>query len=88
VKLVSEPTLKVIAREVAGTVRKDVTIDWANREDVRAQLRVLVRRIVRKYGYPPGQAGIRGPDRPQAGRGLQRRVGAARGGVGKAVEPV
>jgi type I restriction enzyme, R subunit len=34
-------------------VRKNVTIDWTLRENVRAQMRVLVRRILRKYGYPP-----------------------------------
>jgi len=34
-------------------VRKSVTIDWTLRENVRAQLRVLVKRILRKYGYPP-----------------------------------
>jgi type I restriction enzyme, R subunit len=37
----------------AATVRKNVTIDWTLRENVRAQLRVLVKRILRKYGYPP-----------------------------------
>jgi len=35
------------------TVRKNVTIDWTLRENVRAQLRVLVKRILRKHGYPP-----------------------------------
>jgi type I restriction enzyme R subunit len=35
------------------TVRKNVTIDRTTREDVRAQLRVLVKRVLRKYGYPP-----------------------------------
>jgi len=34
-------------------VRKNVTIDWTVRENVRAQLRVIVKRIPRKYGYPP-----------------------------------
>jgi len=34
-------------------VRENVTVDWTARENVRAQLRVLVRRILRKYGYPP-----------------------------------
>jgi type I restriction enzyme R subunit len=34
-------------------VKKNVTIDWTVRENVRAQLRVLVKRILRKYGYPP-----------------------------------
>ena len=35
------------------TVRNNVTIDWTLRENVRAQLRVLVKRILRKHGYPP-----------------------------------
>ena len=36
-----------------ATVRKNITIDWTLRENVRAQLRVVVKRILRKYGYPP-----------------------------------
>ncbi|MCX7930583.1 MAG: DUF3387 domain-containing protein, partial [Chlorobi bacterium] len=39
--------------ELVETVRKNVTIDWTLRENVRAQLRVLVKRILRKHGYPP-----------------------------------
>lgn len=46
-------TLRTITRELVQTVRKNVTIDWAVRENVRADLRVLVKRILRKYGYPP-----------------------------------
>jgi type I restriction enzyme R subunit len=53
VKVLGEPTLQKIARELADTVRKNVTIDWTVRENVRSQLRVLVKRILRKYGYPP-----------------------------------
>ena len=34
-------------------MRANVTIDWTVRENVRAKLRVLVKRILRKYGYPP-----------------------------------
>jgi type I site-specific restriction-modification system R (restriction) subunit len=48
-----EPTLKNIARELVSHVRKSVTIDWTLRESAQAQIRVLVRRILRKYGYPP-----------------------------------
>jgi type I site-specific restriction-modification system R (restriction) subunit len=48
-----EPTLKNIARELVSHVRKSVTIDWTLREAAQAQIRVLVRRILRKYGYPP-----------------------------------
>ena len=53
VKVLGERTLKTIARELVATVRKNVTIDWTLRENVRAQMRVLVRRILRRYGYPP-----------------------------------
>jgi len=53
VKVLGEPTLKKIARELVVTVRKNVTIDWTVRENVRAHLRVLVKRILRKHGYPP-----------------------------------
>jgi type I restriction enzyme, R subunit len=53
VKVLGDETLRTIAREVADAVRKNVTIDWTVRENVRAQLRVIVKRILRKYGYPP-----------------------------------
>ena len=53
VKVLGEPTLTKIARELVESVRKNVTIDWTLRENVRAQLRVIVKRILRKYGYPP-----------------------------------
>jgi type I restriction enzyme, R subunit len=53
VQVLGEPTLKTIARELTESVRRNVTIDWTVRENVRAQLRVRVRRILRKYGYPP-----------------------------------
>jgi Type I site-specific restriction-modification system, R (restriction) subunit and related helicases len=57
VKVLGDETLRTIARELVKTVRSNVTIDWTLRENVRAQLRVLVKRILRKHGYPPGQAG-------------------------------
>ena len=53
VKVLGEPTLRAIAQELVKTVRANVSIDWALRENVRAQIRVLVKRILRKYGYPP-----------------------------------
>jgi type I restriction enzyme R subunit len=53
VKQLGDPTLKKIAQELVAHVRKSVTIDWTLRESARAQIRVLVRRILRKYGYPP-----------------------------------
>jgi type I restriction enzyme, R subunit len=53
VKVLGEPTLVQIARELVATVKASVTIDWTLRDNVRAQLRVIVKRILRKYGYPP-----------------------------------
>jgi type I restriction enzyme R subunit len=53
VKVLGDETLRTIARELVETVRNNVTIDWTLRENVRAQLRVLVKRILRKHGYPP-----------------------------------
>ena len=53
VQVLGDETLRTIAQELVGTVRSNVTIDWTLRENVRAHLRVLVRRILRKYGYPP-----------------------------------
>jgi type I restriction enzyme R subunit len=53
VKVLADETLRAIARELVETVRNNVTIDWTLRENVRAQLRVLVKRILRKHGYPP-----------------------------------
>ena len=45
--------LKVIAAELVTNVRKSVTIDWTVRESARARIRVMVRRILRRHGYPP-----------------------------------
>ena len=53
VQVLGDDTLRTIAQELVQTVRNNVTIDWTLRENVRAQLRVLVRRILRKHGYPP-----------------------------------
>jgi type I restriction enzyme, R subunit len=53
VKVLGDDALRLIARELVATVRANVTIDWTVRENVRAHLRVLVKRILRKYGYPP-----------------------------------
>jgi type I restriction enzyme R subunit len=53
VKVLGDDALRTIARELVTTVRANVTIDWTVRENVQAHLRVLVKRILRKYGYPP-----------------------------------
>ena len=53
VRVLGEPTLTTIAHELVETVRNSVTIDWTEREAVRAKIRVAVKRILRKHGYPP-----------------------------------
>ena len=50
VKVLGDEILRTIAREVTVAVRNNVTIDWTLRENVRAQLRVIIKRILRKYG--------------------------------------
>jgi type I restriction enzyme R subunit len=54
-QVLGEPTLKRIAQEIVQTMRRNITIDWARRENVRAHLRRLVKRILRKHGYPAEQ---------------------------------
>ncbi|MFZ5994786.1 MAG: type I restriction endonuclease subunit R [Thermodesulfobacteriota bacterium] len=53
VRVLGDETLRIIARELVAAVRRSVTIDWTMRENTRAQIRVIVKRILRKYGYPP-----------------------------------
>nr|WP_269430266.1 HsdR family type I site-specific deoxyribonuclease [Leptospirillum sp. Group II 'CF-1'] len=53
VKVLGDETLKKIARELVQEVRASVTIDWKDRENVRAAIRVKIKKILRKYGYPP-----------------------------------
>ena len=51
-----DETLKKIAHELTENLRKNITVDWSKRESVRASLRLMVKRILRKYKYPPDMA--------------------------------
>lgn len=53
VKVLGDETLRTIARELVTTVRNNLSIDWTLKESVQAKLRVMVKRILRKHGYPP-----------------------------------
>lgn len=53
VQVLGDETLKTIARELVESVRRNVTIDWSVRESARAKIKVLVKRILKKHGYPP-----------------------------------
>lgn len=53
VKVLGDEILKTIARDLVSTIRSNITIDWSVRESIRAKMRVMVKRILRKHGYPP-----------------------------------
>lgn len=53
VAVLGDETLRTLAREIADAVRRNTTLDWTIRESARARLRVIVRRTLNKYGYPP-----------------------------------
>ena len=52
-QVLGDASLRVIAHELLVSLRENVTVDWAHRANARAKLRVLVKRILKKYGYPP-----------------------------------
>lgn len=52
-EVMGDEKLRLLAQELVDRVRQSVTIDWQVRENARAQIRVLVKRVLRKYGYPP-----------------------------------
>lgn len=53
IKVLGDETLKTIARELVKTVRNSISIDWTLKQSVQSEMRVMVKRILRKYGYPP-----------------------------------
>ncbi|MCL2929750.1 MAG: type I restriction endonuclease subunit R [Trichodesmium sp. MAG_R01] len=53
VKVLGDDTLKAIARDLVTAIRKNLTIDWTVKKNVKAKLRVTVKRLLKKYGYPP-----------------------------------
>jgi type I restriction enzyme R subunit len=52
-EVMGEPTLRVIAHELLTSLKGHISVDWMHRDTARARMRVLVKRILRKYGYPP-----------------------------------
>ncbi|MBI5908098.1 MAG: DUF3387 domain-containing protein, partial [Burkholderiales bacterium] len=53
VEVMGDDKLKLIAHELLVSLRENVSVDWAHRDSARARMRVLVKRILRKYGFPP-----------------------------------
>ena len=52
-QVMGEPALRVIATELVASIKGNVSVDWMHREAARARMRVVVKRLLRKYGYPP-----------------------------------
>ena len=68
VEVLGDKILHLMAKELVDTVRKNVTVDWTLRDNVQAKLRVLVKRLLKKYKYPPDmqqKATDTGPSYPQ-----------------------
>ena len=55
VDVMGDGVLAQIARDLVQTMRRDIRTDWTVREDVKAKLRASIKRLLRKYGYPPDQ---------------------------------
>jgi type I restriction enzyme R subunit len=55
VRELGDETLAKIAHELTASLRQNVSVDWSSRDSVRAKLRLMVKRILRKYKYPPDQ---------------------------------
>jgi type I restriction enzyme, R subunit len=53
VALLGDEVLRTIARDLVDTVQRNTSIDWTVRENVKAKMRIAVKRILRRYGYPP-----------------------------------
>lgn len=53
VKVMGDDVLKAIAIDLAKTIKDNLTTDWSVRETERAKVRVIVKRLLRKHGYPP-----------------------------------
>ena len=60
VRELTDEVLKKIAHELTENLRQNLSVDWSERESVRAKLRLMVKRILRKYKYPPDQQATAG----------------------------
>jgi type I restriction enzyme R subunit len=56
IQALGNDTLRLIAHELLDQLKANATVDWHKRESARARMRVLVKRILKKYGYPPDLA--------------------------------
>ncbi|MGG0359594.1 type I restriction endonuclease subunit R [Bacillus tropicus] len=52
-QVLGDDTLKIIAHELTRSIKENMSIDWNLRESARAKMRITVKRLLKKYGYPP-----------------------------------
>ena len=52
-KMLEDKKMKELVHHIVNIIRKNATVDWSKRSDVRAKLRLTVRKLLMKYGYPP-----------------------------------
>ena len=67
VKIMGNDSFKFIAQELLNQIKNNITVDWAHREGGRSHMRVFVKRILRKHGYPAQPSGRRGQNGSEAG---------------------
>jgi type I restriction enzyme R subunit len=69
-EVMGDEKLRVIATELVTQVRSSVTVDWTQRESAQAKIRIVIKRILRRFGYPPDlqDAAVKG--REQNGSGF------------------
>lgn len=53
VEIMGDEKLRLIAHDLMKNIMENISVDWQKRENARAKIRVLVKRILKKYGYPP-----------------------------------
>ena len=54
--MLDDQKMKELIHHIVDIIRKNATVDWSKRSDVRAKLRLTVRKILMRYGYPPDLA--------------------------------
>jgi type I restriction enzyme R subunit len=52
-EIMGEDILKQIARDLTASIKSNISVDWAIRESVQAKMKMIIKRLLKKYGYPP-----------------------------------
>ena len=55
-EFINDETLKKIAHELTGAIRRNISIDWSVRKSAQAGMRKIIKRLLKKYDYPPDKS--------------------------------